>query len=115
MDKKAIEHLATLAYGHTCKQCPHVIGDIYERDCSAPDCYTPTDFNPFENIEQAFMLLDKFDMYVSVTRNGIDFWTCSICDIKNQHGVDECESGKTPAEAICNAVLKATGYEDSQP
>ena len=21
-----------------CKQCPHVIGDIYERDCSFPDC-----------------------------------------------------------------------------
>jgi uncharacterized protein YbdZ (MbtH family) len=44
-DHKTAEEAATRVHylngGRSeCRQCPHVVGDIYERDCAFPDCMT---------------------------------------------------------------------------
>ncbi len=65
-------------------------------------------WNPRENIEQAFMLLDKFDDVEIYREEDIDGWVAWFANI-NHSGT--FHSNESPSVAIVNAVLSASGYQ----
>lgn len=71
------------------------------------------DWNPFENISQSMMLLEKFEVYTKIENNGINDWYCWIQNLHDDSGFAGLGWGKAPAEAICEAVLQASGYYKS--
>lgn len=75
------------------------------------NCYRVRDWSPRTNIEQAFMLVEK------MRERGYDYLLCS--QDKNRHSAEFWNMaavkpgyegkryiGDTPAEAICNAIIK---------
>ncbi len=71
-------------------------------------------WKPDQNIEQAFMLLDKFgdwDLGVWDREIGTEIYCRVFINWKSQDSDGEAIS-EEPSEAICNAVLQAEGWED---
>ena len=108
---KLKEHLAVEVMGWVRGKltAPHS-GTYY---CDSKNEKIWIDWDPIENIEQAFMLLDKFEQW-GISCNLIDNgYFVSIIEWPKEGRDQEWEAeDKSLPIAICLAVGKATGWKD---
>ncbi len=90
--QKQIEFLAIEVMGLTCVN--NSVTSNEDTFCGDGHMIKRRDFDPFTNIEQAFMLLHKLDQH--------EYAIVRDCGYRQNK----------PAEAICNAILQAKGWED---
>jgi len=71
-EKEFNEAMAELDDVRRCQQCPHIIGDITERDCGFPDCY-PDYYN---DLNYLMSLVFKYDF--QIYKSSANEWNCEI-------------------------------------